>query len=102
MRDNWEQRCISRERGDECVTFADGARLVFWVWSHHHQRQQKAIEEDTIVTEIRVYTVEKRSGDGVGGGGKTIWMLMARSHQSQKRGGKYITKCIKGHLLYLD
>ncbi len=38
------------------------------MWSHHHQRQQKAIEEDTIVTEIRVYTAEKRSGDGVGGG----------------------------------
>lgn len=54
--------------GDECVTFADGARLVFWVWSHHHQRQQKAIEEDTIVTEIRVCTAEKRSGDGVSGG----------------------------------
>lgn len=35
-------------------------------------------------------------------GRKTIWMLMARSHQSQKRRGKYITKCIKGHLLYLD
>ena len=74
----------SKGGGDECVTFADGARLVIRTYSPFlgvviitsRERQTKRLLKRITRCQRRFVHTE-RSGRGRG---KTIWMLMARDH----------------------